>query len=72
MKCPKYVKNALQRRAKYASEFLRCDQIVVEFLEKHNMLDEVENYDILTGCESLCNPDASSARVLEVIENKEK
>jgi hypothetical protein len=72
MKCPEYVKNALLQRAKAAEKFIKCDTVVVEWLEKNNMVDVVEDYDILTGCESLVNPTDSAKRILEAIENYEK
>ena len=72
MKCPEYVKNALLQRAKTAGKFIKCDTVVVEWLEKNNMVDVVEDYDILTGCEALVNPTDSAKRILEAIENYEK
>ena len=71
MKCPKYIIALCKKRAEYVDKFLKCDCEIVEWLEKHNLLSEVEDYDILTGCESIVNPDASSQRIIEVIENYE-
>ena len=69
MKCPNYIRNALKQRAKCASRFQELDYIIREWLEKNGLYDSVESYDICGGCESYVNPDSSSARVLEVIEN---
>ena len=69
MKCPKYIQKALEKRANAACEFIKNDCIIVDWLKKNNLLGEVEDYDILTGCESIVNPGASSNRILRVIEN---
>lgn len=70
MKCPKYIQDALYKRSKCAGLFMKWDCIICNFLEKHGI--EVESYDIATGCESYINPLASSRRILEAIEKKEK
>jgi len=69
MKCPKYIKEALRQRANHAARFTELDVMIGEWLEKNHLIDEVEDYDIYGGCEAYCNPDSSSARILEVIEN---
>ena len=69
MNCPEYIKEALRQRARCARRFLELDYTVSEWLEKHQLIDEVEDYDIYGGCEAYCNPESSSARILEVIEN---
>jgi hypothetical protein len=69
MKCPEYIKEALRQRARYARRFLELDCMVGEWLSKNNLLDEVEDYDIYGGCEAYCNPEDSSKRIIEVIEN---
>lgn len=69
MKCPEYIKEALRQRARCARRFLELDCMIVEWLEKNNLVDAVEDYDIATGCESYCNPEESSKRIIEVIEN---
>jgi hypothetical protein len=69
MNCPKYIKKLLYKRAKAAANFTSYDVDIVEWLEKNNLIDSVEEYDIATGCESICNPYASSERILQVIEN---
>lgn len=69
MKCPKYIRDALKQRARCASRFQELDYIIREWLDKNNLYDAVENYDISGGCESYVNPDASSARILEVIDS---
>lgn len=69
MKCPKYIKDALRRRANHATQFTNLDVMIADWLEKQGLLDKVELYDICGGCESYVNPDSSSARILELIEN---
>ena len=69
MKCPKYIEDLCKKRAEYACKFMKCDGEIAKWLEKHNLLSEVEDYDILTGCESIVNPDSSSERIIAVIKN---
>lgn len=69
MKCPKYIKDALQQRAKCADRFTELDVMIAEWLEKHDLIYLVEDYDIHGGCESYVNPSNSSERILKVIEN---
>ncbi len=69
MKCPKYIKEALIQRANHGAKFTELDVMISEWLEKHDLLYLVEEYDIHGGCESYVNPYSSSARILEVIEN---
>ena len=66
MKCPKYIKDLCYRRAKAASKFIDYDYKIYEWLEDHNV--QVEDFDILTGCESIVNPYASSDRIIKAIE----
>ena len=68
MSCPKYIRDLCYKRAKVAAKFLDYDCQIVEWLEKNGLINEVEDYDILTGCESICNPFASSDRIINVIE----
>lgn len=69
MRCPKYIKEALKQRANCASKFTDLDLMIAEWLDKHQLLDLVENEDIGGGCESYVNPHSSSERILEIIEN---
>ena len=66
MKCPKYIKDLCYRRAKAASKFIDYDYKIYEWLEDHNV--QVEDFDILTGCESIVNPYASSDSIIKAIE----
>lgn len=68
MKCPKYIKDALFKRARLAALFTIHDMTIYEFLEKHDI--EVESYDILGGCEAYVNPFDSAKRILAAIEAK--
>lgn len=69
MKCPKYIKEALKQRANCAARFTHYDVMIGDWLDKNGLLDYVEDYDIFGGCESYCNPEDSSGRILEIIEN---
>lgn len=66
MECPKYIREALLRRANHASAFLDLDWMIAEWLEKNGV--EVESEDIHGGCESYVNPYESSRRILKAIE----
>ena len=68
MKCPNYIKEALKQRANHADRFTELDIMIAEWLEKHDLIHLVEDYDIHGGCESYVNPTNSSARILEAIE----
>lgn len=68
MDCPKYIREALKKRAKAAFNYLKYDYMVSTWLESKDLDFKVEEYDIRTGVESLMNPYASSKRVLDVIE----
>lgn len=72
MKCPKYIKDLCYKRAKAAAKFLDYDCEIYDYLEKNNITHIVQDYDILTGCESICNPFPSSDRIIEAIENYEE
>lgn len=66
MNCPKYIKDLCCKRANAAAKFADYDYKIYEWLEEHNI--QVEDFDILTGCESLVNPYASSDRIIKAIE----
>ena len=70
MKCPKYISNAIEQRAKCATRFTYYDIMIGEWLEKNNLIDKVELYDIYGGCESYVNPYGSSKRIKEIIESE--
>lgn len=69
MKCPNYIRDLCYKRAKAASRFIDYDYKIYEWLEDHNV--QVEDFDILTGCESIVNPYASSDRIIKAIEDYE-
>lgn len=67
MKCPKYIQELLERRAKLASDFISADLKIVNWLDDHEIL--VSDNDIRTGAESIVNPYASIYRILDAIED---
>lgn len=69
MKCPNYIRDLCYKRAKAASKFMDYDYKIYEWLEDHNV--QVEDFDILTGCESIVNSYASSDRIIKAIEGYE-
>lgn len=70
MKVPKYIRKLIGRRAKLAVDLCTADSDLVNWLEKHDILDNIEPYDHTSGCEMYVNPWASAQRILEAIENK--
>ena len=68
MKIPKRIETLLERRAKAAEVFTHCDCEIMDWLEKHNLYSEVEEFDICGGCEAYVNPRASISRIKQVIE----
>lgn len=70
MRVPKYIRKLIKRRAKLAMDLCDADCTLVDWLEKHDVLDDIEDFDHTTGCEMYVNPWASAQRILEAIENK--
>lgn len=74
MRIPKYIDEALRKRANAAFRFLQHDVVVSEFIEKHNIDVNFEDYG--GGVESILNPYESENVVREAIlaheNNKEK
>ena len=69
MKCPKYIKDLCYKRAHAAAKFVNYDYKIYRWLEEHDI--QVEDWDILTGCESIVNPFSSSERIIKAIEETE-
>jgi hypothetical protein len=69
MKCPEYIRVAINKRAQYADKTMLLDNLVASWIEKHGI--EVEDYDIRGGTEIYVNPYESAQRLLEAIANKE-
>ena len=65
MKIPAYIKARLTTRRNAATAFLRADEDVREWLDKHGV--EVEPCDIGCGSASLFEADESAERILEAI-----
>ena len=69
MKVPKYIEEALRKRAEFADRFNHYDYVITNFINNNGI--EAEEYDYCGGCESIVNPHSSSARIHEAILNKE-
>ena len=69
MKIPKRIEKLIERRAKLASDINYIDGQLTEWLEKKDLVDKVEEYDFMGGCEMYVNPYASADRIREVILN---
>lgn len=74
MRVPKYIDEALRKRANAAYKFMDYDCIVSDFVENNGIELDHTHYGL--GCESLLNPDSSANAVREAIlaheNNKEK
>lgn len=65
MRIPKYIDEALRKRAKCAFRFLQYDDIVSKFIEKHDI--DVNSEDYGGGVESITNPYESENAVRKAI-----
>lgn len=65
MHIPKYIDEALRKRANAAFRFLQYDDVVSTFIEKHNIDVNFEDYG--GGVESISNPYGSEKAVREAI-----
>ena len=65
MRIPKYIDEALRKRANAAFRFLQHDVVVSEFIEKYNIDVNFEDYG--GGVESILNPYGSENAVREAI-----
>ena len=70
MNVPKYIKQALQRRMTAAYSFSENDQIVSEWLSKHDV--KVDMCDAYNELEALFDPAESAGRIIKAIKEKEK
>lgn len=68
MKCPKYIKEALDKRLKAAQQFNHYDLIVSEYIDKHDL--DVDSCHYHGGCESTVFPESSYHTILEAIKEK--
>lgn len=64
MRIPKYIDEALRKRANSAFRFRQYDDVVSTFIEKHNIDVNFEDYG---GVESIFNPYGSEKAVREAI-----
>lgn len=74
MRIPKYIDEALRKRANAAFKFRQYDDVVSEFIKQYNINVDFEDY--CGGVESITNPYESANAVREAIlahkNNKEK
>lgn len=69
MKIPKKIEKLIERRARLADDLTHADNELTAWLDKKGLIDKVEEYDIITGCEMYVNPYASADRIRDVILN---
>ena len=65
MKIPKYINEALRKRANAAFRFRQYDDVVSKFIEQHNIDVNFEDYG--GGVESIFDPYGSEKAVREAI-----
>lgn len=70
MKCPKYVRVMINRRARLAATLNVVDYDLCEWLDKHGILDKLEDYDTFGGAEMYINPWDSARRIMNAIEKE--
>lgn len=70
MKIPKYIDEALHKRTSCACKLLKYDDIVTNFIDKHHIGVDFEDYD--GGCEMFLNPYDSEQAVRQAILNHNK
>lgn len=69
MKIPKKIEKLIGRRARLADDLNHADNELTAWLDKKGLIDKVEEYDIMTGCEMYANPYASADRIRDAILN---
>ena len=67
LKLTKKIERLIDRRTKLAMELNEVGSQVNDFITEHNMENEVEDFDWMTGCEIYGNPSASGERIKEAI-----
>lgn len=72
MKCPKYVRDMIERRLRLAVQLNRADIELTDWLAAHGILENLEDYDYNSGVEMYCNPHASANRIYCAIERAEQ
>lgn len=69
MRLTKKIEKLIDRRTKLAEELMDVGSQVDSFIYENGIESEIEEYDMLTGCEIYVNPSASGERVKEAIRN---
>ena len=64
MKCPKYIKDKILLRAKYAIKFMELDNEIAEWMQFNNIDSE---YSLLGYVESLCGGYSAAKEVIREI-----
>lgn len=68
MKVPKYIEDALTRRARAAETWEKYDRIITDFINRHEIDVPAEEY--CGGVEGIVHPWESADIIRECIENK--
>lgn len=70
MKIPKYIKEALNKRAKAACALMDADRLITDFIDRNSI--DVDTADYCGGVEQYTAPYESAERIYDAIVNHEK
>lgn len=70
MKIPKYIKEALNKRAKAACAITDADRLITDFINRNSI--DVDPADYCRGVEQYSAPYESTNRIYDAIVNHEK
>lgn len=63
MKIPKHIDEALRKRTQAANQFNKYDFIISEWIDKHNLDDEIDSSCFHSGVEAVVNPEAAEEEI---------
>lgn len=74
MKIPKYVRNAVEMRTKYAYKLMDCCEVVDNYLEKIGIdINSDDFFECAFGhVEIYCNPKSAEKELMRLLERYEK
>lgn len=67
MKLPKRIDKLIDRRTRLAEDLNSVDLELTEWLEKKGIIEDIEEFDYMGGCEMYVNPCASADRIKQKI-----
>lgn len=67
MKIPKHIEKLIERRCRLAMQLNSADCNLADWLEKNDVIQAIEEYDIYGGCEMYTCPQSSAERIRKAI-----